>query len=191
MAQLFTKILKDASTRGKVPGRPDARDWFRDKALSLTRANPKRMMLQGNQVSKIEPGKMYGFFYDPKHKLTLPYYDTFPLIFPFAVKGDHFIGINLHYLPPLLRARLMDALYDLTEKNLTEDSKLKLSYGILNGASRFKLFQPTIHKYLFKHMRSNFLEIPATQWDIAALLPAERFVGASKRKVWNDSRDKV
>lgn len=191
MGQLFTKILKDAGMQGKVPGRPDSRDWFRDKAQATARANPKRLMLQGNKVKMIQPGKMYSFFYDPKTKDTLPYYDTFPLIFPFSLLPQHFIGINMHYLPPLLRARLMDALYDLVGKRITEDSKLRISYGILQGASRFKLFQPTIHKYLYSHMRSNFLEIPADQWDIALMLPTERFVKAGKRRVWNESRDKV
>jgi hypothetical protein len=37
---------------------------------------------------------------------------------------------------------------------------------------------------------SRFLEITADEWDIAALLPAENFVGATTSKVYYDSRKK-
>jgi len=191
MAELFTKIVQDASRKGKKLGDTQTRDWFRDRAMSVSKINPSRLMLQGNRVNKIEPGKMYMFFYDPKWKETLPYYDTFPVLFPFSVLPQHFIGMNLHYLPPLLRARLMDALYDLTESKITEDSRLRLSYNILKGASGMSMFKPTVHMYRYDHLRSNFLEIPATEWDVAAFIPTHRFKKASARTVWNESRDKI
>jgi len=34
-------------------------------------------------VDSVEPGGMYMFLYDPKTKAKLPYFDRFPLIFPF------------------------------------------------------------------------------------------------------------
>jgi hypothetical protein len=40
------------------------------------------------------------------------------------------------------------------------------------------------------HIQSRFLEISADEWDIAALLPMESFVGASTSKVYSDSRKK-
>jgi hypothetical protein len=49
---------------------------------------------------------------------------------------------------------------------------------------------PCIKKYLYKQVKSRFLEITADEWDIAALLPTEYFSGASKNKVFSDSRKK-
>jgi hypothetical protein len=49
---------------------------------------------------------------------------------------------------------------------------------------------PCIKRYLFTQIESRFLEITADEWDIAALLPVESFVGASTSKVYADSRKK-
>ena len=53
------------------------------------------------------------FFYDPKHKDTLPYYDRFPLSVIIGPAKGGFYGLNLHYLPPVLRAKMLDALMDI------------------------------------------------------------------------------
>jgi hypothetical protein len=49
---------------------------------------------------------------------------------------------------------------------------------------------PCIKRYLFTNIQSRFLEITADEWDIAVMLPAENFVGATTSKVWSDSRKK-
>ncbi len=132
---------------------------------------------------------MYFFMYDPKHKKSLPYYDTFPLIFPVDRAEGGFYGLNLHYLPLQLRAQLMDSLYDITTNSRYDEStKLKLSYGVLKGAEKFKLFQPTFKRYLSSNVRSRFIQIQPSEWDIALFLNTEQFVGASKTKVWADSK---
>jgi hypothetical protein len=137
-------------------------------------------------------GRMYFFAYDPKTKKDLPYYDRFPLIFPFKKAEGGFMGINLHYLPPRLRAQLMDALYGLsTNKRYDESTRLKLNYNVLNGAARFRFFKPTVKRYLTSHVRSRFIEINATQWDMALFLPVEQFAKASKQKVWRESRNAI
>jgi len=46
---------------------------------------------------------------------------------------------------------------------------------------------PCIKRYLFSQIQSRFLEITADEWDIAALLPMESFVGASTKKVHAES----
>jgi hypothetical protein len=136
-------------------------------------------------ISQNSVGKMYMFVYDPKHKDTLPYYDTFPLIFPIEFYGDSFLGINLHYLPPMLRAKLMDALYaTINNKKYNKTTQLIISYQILKSASRFKHFEPCIKKYLMSHVGSAFIYISPDEWDFALMLPTERFNKASKQQVW-------
>jgi hypothetical protein len=137
-------------------------------------------------------GKMYMFFYDPKHKKTLKTYDTFPLIFPISRLSDGFVGMNFHYLGLKERAVLMDALYELTNNNKFDDkTKLRLTFEMLNKSAKYKYFKPTVHRYLSAHVRSRFLEIASAEWDTALFLPVERFEKQGKRTVWADSRKSV
>jgi hypothetical protein len=193
---LFQQISKEGQAAGLKPGTIDSRDWFRDRAQDITRVNAQRLMT--NQASlyptltDMDAGRMYMFFYDPKHKDKLPFYDRFPLIFMMEKYTDGFLGMNMHYLPLVYRARLMDHLYDIERNDSERDSrKLALSYGLLKAASKYKYFTPTVKRYLYSHVRSRFLYVPAEQWDIALMLPTERFKKARKGTVWKDSRKKI
>jgi len=187
----FDQLLARGTSAGKVPARTqDARNWYRNAAKKTSVSDSQLMRSDRDKLKQNAAiGKMYAFFYDPKHKKTLPYYDRFPLIFKVKNVPDGFLGINLHYLPPSLRAKLMDALYDLIiNERYDENTKLRLSYDILNSAAKYRWFKPTLKMYLNKHVRSRFLLIDAVEWDIALFLPTERFEKASKATVWKDSR---
>ena len=62
------------------------------------------------------------FFYDPKLKATLPYYDRFPLVLPLKRFQMVFLGINFHYLPIPLRIRLLDRLVDFSNNTKFDES---------------------------------------------------------------------
>lgn len=139
--------------------------------------------------SKITVGRMYMFVYDAKTKDKLPYWDKFPLVFPFAPAPGGFYGINLHYLPPYLRAKLFDALMHHTQGDMiNEATKLRISYDILKSASTNKYFAPCVKRYLNSHVRSQFINIQPSEWMVALFLPTEKFQGASKQQVWKDSK---
>ena len=199
MATLFSDILAKGIRRGEVPARTQtAREWYRKQATTkdgkaitqetiTTATGPgrSRARLQGDGYI----GEMYFFQYDPKGKETLPYYDRFPLIFPINKAKGGFIGLNMHYLPPQLRAQLMDALYTLaSDDKYNEDTKLELSYDILAKAAQFRNFKPCVKRYLTKHVRSRFIKIEASEWDIALFLPVSQFEKQGVRRVWADSR---
>ncbi len=201
MAKLFDDILLKGIRAGQMPGRTAAaREWYREQAKEVTRV--KRTKSQGDKLirelrgdnerrqdTRFMLGNMYLFNYDPKHKAKLPYYDRFPLIFPINKAKGGFLGINMHYLPPILRAKLMDELYKvLNNKEFNESTRLTASYKILNGATRFKEFAPCVKHYLNAHVRSKPAYINPTEWDIALFLPTQQFVGASATKVYADSR---
>ena len=204
VAYIYQKILDEGVRAGQVPAKTrSARNWFRSLAEQTRGSTPNQII---NTAPKIQLtrqpqiGFMYNFFYDPKMKDTLPYYDTFPLIFPFksgfararAIEGGAFYGINLHYLPPQLRARLMDALYTVsTDKTFDENTRIRISYNILNRASKFRFFKPCVKKYLVSHVRSRFVKINADQWDTALFLPTERFRKKSKQFVYRESRKAI
>ncbi|MDA8752408.1 hypothetical protein N9M52_00210, partial [bacterium] len=112
--------------------------------------------------------------------------------FPFKKVKGGFYGLNMHYLPLPLRAKLMDALYETANnKSYDETTKLRISYKILDGAARYKEFKPCVKRYLTKQVTSKFMYVYPSEWDIALFLPTERFVGASKSSVWADSKGKI
>lgn len=192
-AYIFQKIADEGRAEGIKQGTEDARDWFRDRASTVGRVNIQHEMKNRdrlyNKISQTDVGRMYMFFYDPKHKDTLPYYDRFPLIFVMDRYADGFLGMNLHYLPLLYRARLMDRLYSIQMNDAQrEGKKLKLSYSLLSAASKFSYFQPTVKRYLNNHVRSRFLYVPSEDWDTALFLPTERFKKAKKGTVYKNSR---
>ena len=188
--QLFTQILENA--KDPTNATLGANLWLREQAQSIGSVNnPKQLLAKqtDRMVSTITVGRMYLFMYDPKMKDELPYYDRFPLIFPFRRVTGGFYGINMHYLPHMLRAKLMDALYVLANNQKYDDStKLRLSYQMLHKAAKFRYFKPCVKHYLNNHVKTRFLWVPADQWETALFLPLERFVGATKQQVWRDSR---
>jgi hypothetical protein len=189
MATSFSDLIKFGLTRSNMSAAiSESSQWFRDTSMTFLK-EIKRIVGSRN---RIEIGRMYLFSYDPKTKDKLPYYDKFPLVFPIESYSDGFLGINFHYLPPMLRARLLDALYDtINNKNFDETTKLKISYNVLKGVTKFKYFQPCVKRYLFSHIRSGFKEIEPNDWNKAILLPTQSFQKANESKVYADSIRKV
>jgi hypothetical protein len=194
---IFDNILIQGARQGIIPARTvAARDWYRSAAGKLmSNISPgvfEKRTDEARKVSSMEFGYMYAFKYDPKTKNDLPYYDTFPLVFPVRMDSDGFLGINFHYLPPVLRAKLMNALYStLTNKKYDDTTKVKISYSILQSASKYRFFKPMLKKYLRSHVRSQFLEVQVNEWDIAIFLPTESFRKADTGRVWEDSRKQI
>lgn len=188
--KVFSNLMEQGQAAGFAAARnKQSRDWFRTKAGEVSRVD-QRSILGDKDRFAAHPkiGEMYLFSYDPKTKDDLPYYDRLPLIFPFRIVGNSVYGINMHYLPPVYRAQLMDALYSLSsDRKYDQNTKLRLSYEILNKASRFRFFKPCVKRYLNNHIRSRLVKIQATEWDMALFLPLERFQKASKQRVFKDS----
>lgn len=194
-SQIFTKIWALAAKKGLTyKDTASAANWFRNKAKELGKSVKPEDLLYAEEKLRAEGiyGKMYHYFYVPKYKDDidkLPYYDIFPLIFMVGPAKGGFYGINLHYLPPILRAKLLDALFEIrTNDRYTAATKLKLSYGILKGSQEYKEFRPCFKHYLSQYVYSRFMLIDASEWNIALFLPTERFVRSSKQAVWKDSR---
>lgn len=190
VARVFDDILLKGIRSGEAPGRTTAsREWYRQQAAK-TRVSQNQLTGDTNRRrDSTAVGNMYFFGYEAKHKEKLPYYDRFPLIFPIGSAPGGFMGINVHYLPPRLRAQLMDALYDTASNDkLDSSTKLRINYNILKGASKFRLFKPCIKHYLSSQVRTDFVYVEPAEWDIALFLPTASFAGASKNKVYADSR---
>ena len=134
-------------------------------------------------------GTMYFYSYNPKWKDKLPWYDTFPLVFPIEKYNNGFLGLNFHYLSPKDRAILMDQLKAYSNNKLyDETTRLKLRYNMLEGFTKIKRARPTVHRYLLSKIRSKFVLVNADEWEVALFLPVERFKKANKKKVWAHSK---
>lgn len=192
MATVFDTIITQGVRAGQIPARTNvAREWFRETAGKMNRINERELMRGEASRMTTQPllGSMYMFYYDPKYKEELPYYDRFPLIFPYQKVKGGFMGLNLHYLPLQLRAKLMDGLYDYANNTRYDEStKLKMNYELLTRASKLHWFKPCIKHYLTQHVQSKFMYVYPSEWDIALFLPTERFVKAKKNQVWMDSK---
>jgi hypothetical protein len=206
MPYIFEQIAQNAAAQNiSARSMQEAREWYMQEARNVGAVDGNRLMgnepaLLFNNLGQESIGKMYMFYYDAKYKNELPYWDRFPLIFVLDVRPDRFWGINLHYLPPLYRARLMNALYKIQNNGRTPLTiKLRLTYQVL------KSIDPRVAKFAVKQylkysknskkqnvsnvgVRSRFLLIPYDRWDTALMLPTERFEKANKSKVWTDFR---
>lgn len=135
-------------------------------------------------------GEMRAFSYMASTQDKLPYWDMFPLIFVLGVDSKGFTGINLHYLPNHLRTLLYKKIEmtALNFPNLTPDTRLRISYDILNQSRRFPEFVPCFKRYKFVNLRSPMVKIDATEWEISTLVPDIPFRKASMQKVYQDAR---
>lgn len=189
MANIFTNLLQRPDDQAMTE---KSKAWFREQAQKIRSLDTQKLIVKSkeNARSRVLVGQMYLFAYDPKHKDTLPYYDRFPLIFPFKKDNKGMYGINMHYLPPIMRAKLMDGLYDLVNNdNYDETTRLKLSYRILNSVTKFRYFKPCVKHYLNNQIDSRLIFIHPDEWEIALFLPLHRFIKARPSQVYKESRN--
>lgn len=191
MASLFQKLELEAFRAGITPRTQQSREWFRKRVQDLRRVNRDQLM-QDDAVTRKQKqivGSMFMYFYDPKHKDTLPYYDRFPLSIIVGPAENGFYGLNLHYLPPVLRAKFLDGLMDITTNSkFDETTKFQMSYEMLNRSAKLKYFKPCFKHYLSKHVKSQFAMVPAPEWEIAAFLPTASWEKSTSNKIYTDSR---
>jgi hypothetical protein len=180
----FIQAVKD-----EARGRPRSTAWYKEKIKEFGKPSAQKLIRDGKRNNKPFYGRLNMFFYDPKFKKTLPYYDVFPLVLPLETYDDGFLGINLHYLPIPLRIKLLDKLVDYSNNTeFDESTKLMVDYKKLK---RINLIKPTIHKYLAGQTKSQFRRIDADEFTIATLLPVQRFKKASDSEVWRESRSMI
>ena len=186
--------LKSAINTSNVKSKARAAgDWFKEKAKQAGASarmrawTPSMVLKKGaDQAENIMLGKMFFYKYDPKWAKKLPYWDMYPLVFPFEKAPGGFYGINLHYVRPRDRAILMDQLNKFASNSkYDETTKLQLSYDILK---RYGRAVPCVKRYLGSHVRSQTIRIDADEWEIAIFLPVARFQKDASATVWKDSR---
>lgn len=190
MASLFDTLQLGALRSGVTLRTKASKKWFQDKIEGMKKPSRAALLrdtaLEPSQREMV--GNMYMYVYDPKTKKELPYYDRFPLVIMIENYKDGFLGLNLHYLRPDIRAKFLDELMKLAPGKVKTNTRLlKAKYDLLQSTRKFKEFRPCLKRYLGTQIRSRVVRVPMTEWEIAIFLPTEQFVKASKTEVWNES----
>ncbi|AFU64087.1 DNA end protector [Salmonella phage STML-198] len=170
--------------------RSSLRDKIRNEGAAVNNKSAKwfsetiKKNIRGHQVTKPQPGKLYAYMYDAKHKDTLPYWDRFPLIIYLGMgkQGNSTLmyGLNLHYIPPKARQQFLEELlkqYSNTP-TITNKTKLKVNWSQVKG---FQGADKMIKAYLPGHIKGSLTEIKPADWANVVMLPLQNFQSKGKR----------
>ena len=148
--------------------------WYRNAVSSIAdRATATRLMRSGKLNGRPSIGRLNMYFYDPKYKKTLPYYDRFPLVLPLERIPGGFAGINFHYLRPGARFTLLERLQRFSVRNeVSSRNRFDVSY---DRVKNLPMVKNTIKKYLYSHVRSSFLRIDYDKAALSVYLPVAQF----------------
>ena len=161
--------------------------WYRNAvSLIADRSSDSDLFASGRQTGRPSAGRMSMFYYDPKTKARLKYYDTFPLVLPIEPMRGGFIGLNFHYLPYGARFKFLQSLQAYASNSKFDQStKIQASYSSIKNNKYTKV---AIKRYLYSQVRSNFLRINVDEMALAAYLPVAQFTGRTLGGVFAAAR---
>lgn len=169
--------------------------WFMTKMANLKNTSRIPNTIKREEfrnTTRFIKGGLFFFYYDPKTKEDLPYYDKFPLVLMLERYDDGFLGLNLHYLPIKYRVAFMNKLLDYGRFDEDGDPvRIRITYDILSATKRFKEFRPCIKRYLTSHIKSRILAVQPEEWETAVFLPVHQFKKAKADKVWRESVQEI
>jgi len=193
MTSKLTNLAEEKKSAGHKTMSKDAVSWLQKKIDEIKRPSAIPNTIRGEVGRQKQPGQLrigmlYCYYYDPKTKDDLPYWDRFPMVLILEKYNDGFLGLNLHYLPVRYRVAFLQKLMKYAQLTPEQDiRRMRISYDILQSTRRFAEFRPCLKRYLYSHLRSRILMIEPNEWDVATMLPIQQFRGAKPQKVWMDS----
>ncbi len=202
----FQKAHTIAKQNNVISRSPRAREWYHDYAAEYGVNYRSGQMLRGGgkRISDIKLGRMYFFRYQSQSsasgrdiiKTKDEIYDAFPLIFCLAEHPNLIEAFNFHYIEPALRARLLGKMFmylnneDFNNKTKLFATKFK---KVIQDNRLFRHAKVSYRTYKPGRIRSKILEVHPLDWELAIMLPTERFItpdGArvSSKKIWFQSK---
>ena len=181
MASVFDRIKVRAGDTDR------SATWYRSQVNRIASGKTAgQLFREGKLQGRPSVGRLNLFGYNPKLRAKLPYYDIFPLVLPLEPTKGGFMGMNFHYLPPLLRFRLLERMQArASDRRFDSKTKFEVNY---DDVKSIKIVKPTIKKYLYAYCQTGFLRINADDAAIAIYLPVQRFKKAPDSAVYADSR---
>lgn len=169
-----------------------SKKWLNQRKMNSQKRNNLRTRILGdakNRFSRVILGNMYMYEYDPldRSKREMPYYDTFPLVIVFQIyaggkNGNGFYGLNLHYLPPRVRADVLDVL------RTNKKGEMIPLVNKIKELAKFDVFKPAIHLYLYKNTISDLVMILPEEWENVINLPLARWKAGEGGKTKGTTR---
>ena len=181
MASVFDRIKVRAGDTDR------SATWYRSQVNRIASGKTAgQLFREGKLQGRPSVGRLNLFGYNPKLSAKLPYYDIFPLVLPLEPTKGGFMGMKFHYLPPLLRFRLLERMQArASDRRFDSKTKFEVNY---DDVKNIKIVKPTIKKYLYAYCQTGFLRINADDAAIAIYLPVQRFKKAPEATVYADSR---
>ena len=181
MASVFDRIKVRAGDTDR------SATWYRSQVNRIASGKTAgQLFREGKLQARPSVGRLNLFGYNPKLRAKLPYYDIFPLVLPLEPIKGGFMGMNFHYLPPLLRFRLLERMQArASDRRFDSKTRFEVAY---DDVKNIKIVKPTINKYLYAYCQTGFLRINADDAAIAIYLPVQRFKKAPEATVYADSR---
>ena len=191
MTSILTTLAKDLSASDMQRLSYESNKWLKSKVSGLRNFNNIRKDISKEEFrysKRFMLGRLYFFFYDPKTKDDLPYYDKFPLTIVLDRYDDGFLGLNLHYLPIKYRIQFLGKLMNYASTNHdNEIIRVRITYDILQASRKIREFRPCLKRYLFSNIKSKILTVQPNEWEVASFLPVHLYKNAAPTKVWEDS----
>ena len=192
----FTEYREELEEGKITPRTKAAQEWFLDKVKSIGDGSVDRNALMKSDSLKSSSntiaGKLYMFWYLPKGKDTLEYFDKFPLVIPLETQGQTLTALNLHYLPIELRQGLFYSLLNRVNNNKFDESTyLKVTYEFLKSNAALKAYKPCVKKYLAERIMGKIVNVPAQEWEIAIHLPTAVWRKKDENYIHNRSREQI
>ena len=192
----LTKLSKMRSEAEYAMMSRESFAWLKVQVAKLRQPQAIPRAIKGEthrNTTRFLKGGLYFFYYNPKGKNDLPYYDTFPLVLVLDRHSDGFLGLNLHYLPIKHRIILLSKLvaYGAIYDENDELKRIRITYDILQASKRFREFRPCLKKYLYHNIKSKMLAVQPNEWDTAIALPVHQFKKEKAPTVWKESMQEI
>lgn len=147
--------------------------WFDEVYVSRSKKPVEPTLGQ-----KMIPGKCFGFLYDPKFHKQLDFYDNFPIIICLGhLENDNAFGINLSYIPPKVRAKVMDKItkifrtryisrnQQMIEKGMySSQSIIPFTYDVAKKILAGSGFEFALRSYIYDRIHMRPLVISYEDW---------------------------
>lgn len=192
MASLLERLDKESPAQLQRRSK-ESLTWFRNRVRRI-RTNSEQFYKQSDlqKSRRFLEGRMFTFFYDPKTKDKLPYYDTFPCVMIVETYGSGFLGLNVHYLPPRIRIRFLEKLFEYTNnEEFDETTRIRITWNLLSSVTKLRASRAAVKRYLYSHVEGSALLVEPKYWDIVSFLPTASFTGASMVDIYRDTRNKI
>lgn len=167
-----------------------AKHWMkRTKDNQTKRAKTRKTILNDrdrHDLGILSIGNMYLYTYDALTKATLPYWDFYPLVLPYAYTKNGFYGLNLHYIPPRLRAQVLDEIL----RYKASGDLMHPTANLIKSLAQHPIVQPAIHQYLYSQIIGMPSKIDIEEWEQVVYLPLAEWRSVSGKpsanKVYRD-----